>query len=128
MGLKSYFRKPIDKHVQASDIVQPTGGQFTPRNLTSRTPSSYDLTDPQVVAMHRLNDAKYSVMVDHIWSQQAQLLWYAGDEDEGVVLKASRDRYVCCPPDLERPDGFFEAIKALNVKVSGFVPLVLINA
>jgi hypothetical protein len=40
-----------------------------------------------------------------------------GDEDEGVVVKQRRDKFVCCPPDLQRPGGFFEAVQALNVKV-----------
>lgn len=63
-------------------------------------------------------------MVNHIWSQQAKLLWYSGGEDEGVVLKAGRSEYVCCPPDFHRPNGFFEAIKSLNVKVRAFVSLL----
>ncbi|KAG9963913.1 hypothetical protein KCU61_g3421, partial [Aureobasidium melanogenum] len=116
MGLKSYFRKPVDKHIEAPDVVQPAIDAFTLRDLTSRSPSSPASADAQVAAMQRLHDTKYGVMVNHIWSQQAQLLWYAGEEDEGVVIKSGRDKYVCCPPDLERPDGFFEAIKALNVK------------
>lgn len=120
MGLKSYFRKPIDKPVETPDVVQPTIDAFALRALTSRSPSSPDSADAQVAAMQRLHDTKYGVMVNHIWSQQAQLLWYAGEEDEGVVIKSGRDKYVCCPPDLERPDGFFEAIKTLNVKVSRF--------
>lgn len=122
MGLKSYFRKPVNKDVQASDPSTPPSNVFTLKDRTSRTPSSYDLTDPQVVAMHRLNNAKHAVMVNHIWSQQTKLLWYSGGEDEGVVIKSGRDQFVCCPPDLERSDGFFEAIKALNVKVSAFIP------
>ncbi|KAK6005946.1 hypothetical protein QM012_007588 [Aureobasidium pullulans] len=55
-------------------------------------------------------------MVNHIWSQQTKLLWNTGGDDEGVVIKSGRDQYVCYPPNLKRPDGFFEAVKALNVK------------
>ncbi|KAH0030048.1 hypothetical protein KCU78_g3175, partial [Aureobasidium melanogenum] len=116
MGLKSYFRKPVDKPVETPDVVQPTIDAFALRALTSRSPSSPDSADAQVAAMQRLHDTKYGVMVNHIWSQQAQLLWYSGGDDEGVLIKSGRDKYVCCPPDLERPDGFFEAIKTLNVK------------
>lgn len=64
-------------------------------------------------------------MVNHIWSQQAKLLWYSGGEDEGVILKSGRDRFVCCPPHLEHKGGFYEAIKTLNVKVSAFASLIL---
>ncbi|CAD0115061.1 unnamed protein product [Aureobasidium uvarum] len=75
--------------------------------------------------MHRLNNAKCELMVNHIWSQQAQNLWFTGGEEEGVVIKAGRDQYVCCPPDLRRPDGIFEAIQALNVKIErGLMQLV----
>jgi hypothetical protein len=52
------------------------------------------------------------------------LLWYTGDEDEGVVIKQSRGQHVCCPPDLCRPDGFYDAVKALNVKVSIYIPII----
>ncbi|KAG9691954.1 hypothetical protein KCU95_g7525, partial [Aureobasidium melanogenum] len=116
MGLKSYFRKPVDKQVEATNIVQPTVDALTLQTLTSPSSARHESADFQSGAMQRLNDTKYGIMVNHIWSQQSQLLWYAGGEDEGVVIKSGRDQFVCCPPDLERPGGFFEAIKALNVK------------
>ncbi|KAH0358925.1 hypothetical protein KCU84_g7754, partial [Aureobasidium melanogenum] len=54
MGLKSYFRKPADKHVEAPDVVQPAIDAFTLKDLTSRSPSSPDSADAQVAAMQRL--------------------------------------------------------------------------
>ncbi|KAI4717821.1 hypothetical protein E4T48_05997 [Aureobasidium sp. EXF-10727] len=119
MGLKSYFRKPSGKPVQSSELSQPASGLITPAIFTPSgcaTPFSHESGDSQAIAMHRLNNAKCELMVNHIWSQQAQNLWFTGGEDEGVVIKAGRDQYVCCPPDLRRPDGFFQAIQALNVK------------
>jgi len=78
----------------------------------------------QSMPMHRLNEARCELMVNHLWSQQAKMLWYAGDEDEGVVIKQGRDKYVCCPPDLRRSDGFFDAIQTLNVKVYIYILIV----
>jgi hypothetical protein len=117
MGIKSYFRKPASKKVKSPRFEEPTSGSLTPWAQGSNTPLSQESTDPQAIAMHRLNDSRCDVMVNHIWSQQAQLLWYTGDEDEGVVVKQRRDKFVCCPPDLQRSGGFFDAVQALNVKV-----------
>ena len=114
MGLKSYFRKPASKDVEKPKHEEPTSGSLTPWAPTSDTPMSQD---SQSIPMHRLNEARCELMVNHLWSQQAKMLWFAGDEDEGVVIKAGRDKYVCCPPDLRRPDGFLDAIQTLNVKV-----------
>jgi hypothetical protein len=116
MGLKSYFRKPASKDVQLPEIEEPPSGTFTPMAWTSHTPSSQEPGDAQAIAMSRLNDARCELLVNHLWSQQVKLLWYAGD-DEGVIIKQSRGKYVCCPPDLCSPDGFYDAIQALNVKV-----------
>ncbi|THZ35155.1 hypothetical protein D6C90_07453 [Aureobasidium pullulans] len=116
MGLKSYFRKPANKDVEPSEMKDTVSGSLTPWGLTSHTPMSQESSGAQDVAMQRLNDARSELMVNHLWSQQAKLFWYAQEEDEGVVIKQSRGSYVCCPPDLCRPDGFFDAISALNVK------------
>jgi hypothetical protein len=115
MGLKSYFRKPASKDAQLPEIEEPASGTFTPAAWTSHTPMSQESSDSHGIAMHRLNDARCELMVNHIWSQQAKLLWNSGEEDEGVVIKQRRGQYVCCPPDLCRPDGFYDAVKALNV-------------
>jgi hypothetical protein len=118
MGLKSYFRKPASKDVEPSEMKDTVSGSLTPWGMTSHTPMSQESSSTQDVAMQRLNDARCELMVNHLWSQQAKLFWYSQEEDEGVVIKQSRGSYVCCPPDLCRPDGFFDAISALNVKVS----------
>lgn len=115
MGLKSYFRKP------GKDAQSPTekGEDIPPAPTTPAcyTPRSRESAGLEGIPMQRLNDAKCDVMVNHVWSQQAKLLWNIGNDDEGVVIKKSRGQYVCCPPDLRRPDGFLEAVQALNVKV-----------
>jgi hypothetical protein len=123
MGLKSYFRKPASKDVEKPEIEESASGALTPMAFPVHTPMSQESADPQS-PMYRLNDARCELMVNHIWSQQAKLLWYTGDEDEGVVIKQSRGQHVCCPPDLCRPGGFYDAVKALNVKVSIYLPIV----
>ncbi|THZ76381.1 hypothetical protein D6C84_08822 [Aureobasidium pullulans] len=114
MGLKSYFRKP------GKDAQSPTekGEDIPPAPTTPAcyTPRSRESAGLEGIPMQRLNDAKCDVMVNHVWSQQAKLLWNIGNDDEGVVIKQSRGQYVCCPPDLRRPAGFLEAVQALNVK------------
>ncbi|THW11504.1 hypothetical protein D6D24_07170 [Aureobasidium pullulans] len=114
MGLKTYFRKP------GKDAQSPTekGEDIPPTPTTPAcyTPRSRESAGLEGFPMQRLNDAKCDVMVNHVWSQQAKLLWNIGNDDEGVVIKQSRGQYVCCPPDLRRPAGFLEAVQALNVK------------
>jgi hypothetical protein len=117
MGLKSYFRKPASKDVMPTEMEEPATGSMTPWAMISQTPMSQESTNSQDMAMQRLNEARTELMVNHLWSQQAKLFWYCQEEDEGVVIKQSRGKYACCPPDLCRPDGFFDAISALNVKV-----------
>ena len=125
MGFKDYFRPPVSENVQPPEIPRPNEN-VKPMALTSHTLFSQESLNSQAIAMHRLNDVKPEVMVNHIYYQQAQLLWYTGEKDEGVVLKQSRGQYVCCPPELRanRPDGFFDAIQALNVKVRTYTSTI----
>ncbi|CAD0058106.1 unnamed protein product, partial [Aureobasidium pullulans] len=115
MGLKTYFRKPgkdAQSPTEKGEVIPPT-----PTTPACYTPRSRESAGLEGIPMQRLNDAKCDVMVNHVWSEQAKLLWNIGNDDEGVVIKKSRGQYVCCPPDLRRPDGFLEAVQALNVKV-----------
>ena len=63
---------------------------------------------------------KCNVMVNHLHHIQQERLWISNrNRDEGVVLKMSRDQYICCPAYLsDRKSGFMDAVQALNVKVS----------
>lgn len=58
-------------------------------------------------------------MVEYLHQQQEQLRWTRpGGYDEGVVMKRSRDTYICCPVELEQTTGGLrDHIQALNVKV-----------
>lgn len=94
-------------------------GAATP--IGSRPVSVFPEGDFRNNAKEEINDIKCDMMVNHIYSQQMELLWTAGGHDEGVLLKKSRGQYACCPSDLEsEPAGFFKAIQTLNVRVSIF--------
>ena len=67
-------------------------------------------------------DIKADVMVNWLHQQQQERMWTNLGWGEGVVLKKARDDYVCCPSDLSRePDGIYDSVKKLNVKVSPLV-------
>lgn len=66
-----------------------------------------------------MNDIKCNVVVAHLYQQQLERLWTSGADDEGVVLKKGRNQYTACPSELTQIEGgFFDAISALNVRVS----------
>jgi hypothetical protein len=66
-----------------------------------------------------MNDIKCNVVVAHLYQQQLERLWTSGVEDEGVVLKKGRGVYTACPSELSQVEGgFFDAVSALNVRVS----------
>ena len=61
---------------------------------------------------------KGDVMVNFLHHQQQERMWANGGQSEGVVLKKSRDNYICCPPELSHYQGdFYDAVRALNVRV-----------
>ncbi|KAI9809406.1 MAG: hypothetical protein M1826_003919 [Phylliscum demangeonii] len=67
-------------------------------------------------------------MVEYIWTQQCQMTWSSGRPGEGVVLKKGKGEYVCAPLSLARqPDGLFDAVRAMNVKVAMTVSTGLIK-
>lgn len=68
-------------------------------------------------------DLRADVTVASLYQEQRRNLYVADwNTAEGVVLKRSRNTYVCQPPQLrEYPDGFFDMISLLNVSVSGAI-------
>jgi hypothetical protein len=66
-----------------------------------------------------INGIKCEVMASWLQSKQEEKLWTSGGEGEGVVLKKARGIYTCAPSGLvDEKDGLFDAVRALNVKVS----------
>lgn len=140
MGLKAYLAPGRKADKGKEPVVEvpmsektPTGtstpgflapsaamsGAATP--FGSRPASVFPQGDFRNNAKEEINDIKCDMMVNHLYSQQMELLWTAGGHDEGVLLKKSRGQYACCPSDLEsEPSGFFKAVQMLNVRVSIF--------
>jgi hypothetical protein len=59
------------------------------------------------------------IMCNWLHQQQVEKMWSTNAEEEGVMLKRAKGDYTCCPEDLRsNPEGFFEAVLNLNVKVS----------
>jgi len=87
----------------------------------SRPASIYPAGDFRNNDRDDLRDIKCDVMVNWLYQQQMEMLWTAGGQDEGVVLKKTRGQYTCCPADImEEPYGFFKAVEMLNVRVRDF--------
>lgn len=78
----------------------------------------YPVGDFRNATAEELLDIKSEVMVNWLYQQQMEMLWTAGNADEGIMLKKARGEYACCPSDIvDERNGFFEAIEALNVRV-----------
>ncbi|KAI9787052.1 MAG: hypothetical protein M1816_007723 [Peltula sp. TS41687] len=135
-NLKSYFRpagpqrppaeqtqRPVDSLPQG--FLGPPTREHGTRSPTlmgspqgSRPTSSYQypLGDVEPDALLQL---KSEMMVEHVWKQQRQKMWSVGRPGEGVVLKKARGDYVSAPQSLAyRPNGLFEAVRAMNVRVA----------
>jgi membrane glycosyltransferase len=94
------------------------GGSGSGSPWGSRPVSLYPAGDFRNSAANEINEIKCDVMVNWLYQQQMEKLWTAGGVDEGVVLKKNRSAYTCCPADLaNEPEGFFNAIETLNVRV-----------
>lgn len=87
----------------------------------SRPGSMLDCGSNSSSSSTEILDIKCDVMVNYLYQQQRERLWITEcAKDEGVVLKKSRGRYTCCPPELvENASGFMKAIENLNVRVCG---------
>lgn len=69
--------------------------------------------------MADLVELKADVMCNWLHQQQVEKMWSSSGPGEGVMLKKARDDYMCCPKDLQAErDGFFQAVRKLNVKAS----------
>jgi len=72
---------------------------------------------------------KYDIMVKHLRQRQLDKAWSHGPFEQGVVLKRGKDDFICKPADLlSVPDGFYEQIARLNVKVAMTVKTEVIES
>jgi len=110
MGILSYF-KPSKK--KEDNVAEE---KHTSVALSVLTP----LDSPVADGFARL---RFEALGAYIYACQRQYLWVGGraddDQDQGVVLKTGRDEFVTSPAYLKDiPNGFFMAVKLLNVKVT----------
>jgi hypothetical protein len=109
-------RMPISPQLQQPQAPAWRTAPSSP--YASRPGSVYPVGDFRNAAMEEINEIKCDVMVNWLHSQQEEKLWTTGEPEEGVVLKMSRGKYTCSPPDLAyEPVGFFKAVETLNVRV-----------
>ncbi|MCJ1310985.1 hypothetical protein MMC25_004654 [Agyrium rufum] len=94
-------------------------GAGTPRYSGSRPASIYPQGDFRNSAVDDIMDIKADVMVNWLHQQQLEKMWINGGPSEGVILKKSRNEYTCAPLEMsETRDDFYDAIRALNVRVA----------
>lgn len=61
---------------------------------------------------------KSEVRLLYLREQQLEKRWADDDHPGGIMLRTGRGNYLCQPRDLaENPDGFYEEMKMLKVKV-----------
>ena len=135
MGLKGYFAPSKEakskKSKKDAEKAQPTEVSmhdvptpkfpFSPGQTPGMSPyASQPGSRPgSMYPSDEMTDIKCNVVVAHLYQQQLERLWTSGAEDEGVVLKKGRGQYTACPSELTQVEGgFFDAISALNVRVS----------
>lgn len=106
---------PVSLSKGVSSLDAPT--------ISSRPGSAYrQSTSPSANYQNSssaIDELKADVMVTWLHQRQLEKLWTNNGIGEGVILKRTRDDYTCCPADLKcERNGVYEAVKALNVKVS----------
>jgi len=112
-----------------SGMTTPGGmfnsGMSTPNLSGMMTPMSGTQTPGAAAAM----DLKCEVIATYIYQKAHAKRWMSnGAEDEGVVVKKTRDQFTAWPPELvERDDGIFAAISQLNVRVAMTLNTSVIN-
>lgn len=117
MGVLSYLKvkkgdvKSVElSPVDASPIINDVS-TFSSPPRTGRT----SISEVEAIAYQ---DFKYDLMLDYLHQQQQQLRWTSNSADEGVIMKKTRDTYICAPASLvDVEDGFVDHIRALNVRV-----------
>lgn len=121
--LKAYL-KPIGKDTKphkgsattATTSSDATTATFTPKS--SRSSSLYPVGDFRNSDLNNVIDIKTDVMANWLHQQQLEKMWSNGGLEEGVLLKKSREDYVCCPRDLKQiHNGLYDSVMQLNVRV-----------
>ena len=127
MGLKDYF-KPSAAPPQPATLRLPNMSEKTSlatedmmfgTAITTRLASSRSSLAPSTRSSTYIDEIKHEVMVNYLYQQQCSHLWVndSSGQQEGVMLRKSRNNYMACPPQLlDSPFGI--ACAALNCQVS----------
>lgn len=116
MGVFSYLKpggkpKP-ESNEKAAQSISGDSSDGSKRsssavNRQSRPASSYPIGDM----------VKHDVMVTHLYQQMLRRMWVSDHIEEGIILKRSRDDFLCIPADLrDQRAGLYDAVRALNVR------------
>lgn len=86
----------------------------SPQSIRSEADSKAELTSANMI--------RNAVVINFLRQQQLKKLWSDINLAEGVVLKRSKGDFICQPEELSSlPDGFYDQVKRLNVKVCYFL-------
>jgi hypothetical protein len=125
--IRSYFFA-APKGEQPSDPEKGPSQFNIPPATASRRPSFENRLATPARPLRRTSGAskvfelKNEILASWLHAQQVENLWSEGSADEGVVIKKGKDEYTCCPTSLmDTRDGFYDAVRALNVRVSADV-------
>lgn len=90
-----------------------------PGALESRNGSMTDLSSLGGLNGSTYLDVKCEVMAQWLHSKQEEKVWTSGEPGEGVLVKKQKGSYAYCPSELiEDGNGLYEAVAALNIRVS----------
>ncbi|KAK2624996.1 hypothetical protein QTJ16_005365 [Diplocarpon rosae] len=118
--LKSYFaptkaaKKTGKKNEPPTSIpmvVTPPRGQ----SRSSQPATIYPVGDYRNESRQSALDTKGDVLVSWLHQRQCEKMMYTSQPDEGVVLKMSKDRFLCAPAEV-RDSIFYEQVTQFNVK------------
>lgn len=125
MGFLRGYLKPREKAVELQQQNEtqdspPSVGGSSSTGLKALTPM-YPMGDFRNADMDEVSEIKSDVMVNYLHQQQLRKMWSHGGLEEGVLLKKSRNDYMCCPQDLSQVrGGIFDCVVKMNVRVCLF--------
>lgn len=88
-------------------------------NVTSVVHSSAVSTRSRGSSTRQVEEIRHKVILNHIWHKQNALAWISNHsgECEGVIIRKSRDEYLCRPAALANST-FARAVADMNLQVS----------
>ncbi|KAL9109672.1 MAG: hypothetical protein Q9227_005710 [Pyrenula ochraceoflavens] len=120
MGVFRNYLRPADKNAGKDEptvpIDQPVSSKATSERSSTSNPRANRLS-AYPLGEFRESAIRNDVMVTYLHQQQLIRMWGSEQLEEGVILKRAKDDFVCCPADLANVEGgFYDAVRALNVK------------